>query len=58
MTSWRFADGKTVENWTAGHIPLQIFGIEIPATVPSGSITPQPEPIPERNPTELAEEET
>ena len=35
MTMWRFADGKVVEDWTVGHIPLAIFGIEIPAPVPA-----------------------
>ena len=30
MTIWRFADGKVVEDWTVGHIPLAIFGIELP----------------------------
>ena len=32
MTIWRFADGKVVEDWTVGHIPLEIFGVEIPLT--------------------------
>jgi predicted ester cyclase len=35
MTTWRFEDGKVVEDWTVGHIPLEIFGIEIPAPVPA-----------------------
>lgn len=34
MTIWRFEDGKVIEDWTVGHIPLQIFGIEIPPPVP------------------------
>jgi len=35
MTIWRFEDGKVLEDWTVGHIPLVIFGIEIPAPVPA-----------------------
>jgi predicted ester cyclase len=35
MTIWRFKDGKVVEDWTVGHIPLAIFGIEIPAPIPA-----------------------
>jgi predicted ester cyclase len=34
MTIWRFEDGKVVEDWTAGHIPLEIFGVEIPPPIP------------------------
>jgi len=34
MTTWRFVDGRVVEDWTVGHIPLAIFGIDIPAPVP------------------------
>ena len=34
MTIWRFEDGKVVEDWTVGHIPLAIFGVEIPAPIP------------------------
>ena len=37
MTTWRFERGTVVEDWTAGHIPLAIFGVEIPPPVP---ITP------------------
>jgi predicted ester cyclase len=35
MTIWRFEDSKVVEDWTVGHIPLAIFGIDIPAPVPA-----------------------
>jgi predicted ester cyclase len=35
MTIWRFEDAKVLEDWTVGHIPLQIFGIEIPPPVPA-----------------------
>jgi predicted ester cyclase len=35
MTVWRFEDAKVLEDWTVGHIPLAIFGIEIPAPVPA-----------------------
>jgi predicted ester cyclase len=35
MTSWRFENGKVVEDWTTGHIPLEIFGIAIPAPIPA-----------------------
>ncbi|MGA2929323.1 MAG: ester cyclase, partial [Solirubrobacteraceae bacterium] len=34
MTIWRFEDGKVVEDWTAGHIPLEIFGVDIPPPIP------------------------
>jgi predicted ester cyclase len=29
ITTWRFEGDRVVEDWTAGHIPLAIFGIEI-----------------------------
>jgi predicted ester cyclase len=35
MTIWRFEEGKVLEDWTVGHIPLAIFGVEIPAPVPA-----------------------
>jgi predicted ester cyclase len=35
MTTWRFEAGKAAEDWTVGHIPLEIFGIEIPAPAPA-----------------------
>ena len=35
MTIWRFEHGKVVEDWTTGHIPLAIFGIELPPPVPA-----------------------
>jgi predicted ester cyclase len=40
MTSWRFEDGRTVEDWTTGHIPFEIFGIELPAPIPRASPAP------------------
>ena len=42
MTIWRFEDGKVLEDWTVGHIPLEIFGIEIP---PPSQPTHRHEPI-------------
>jgi len=35
MTIWRFEAGKPVEDWTVGHIPLEIYGIELPAPIPA-----------------------
>jgi len=35
MTTWRFHDGKVVEDWTTGHIPLEIFGVELAPPVPA-----------------------
>jgi len=37
MTIWRFEDDKPVEDWTVGHIPLEIFGIQIPAPIPAAN---------------------
>jgi len=39
MTIWRFEDGKPVEDWTVGHIPLEIYGIELPAPIPAQNAT-------------------
>lgn len=36
MTIWRFETGKAIEDWTVGHIPLEIFGVEIPPPIPAG----------------------
>ena len=35
MTTWRFQNGKVVEDWTTGHIPLEIFGVELAPPVPA-----------------------
>ena len=35
MTTWRFQNGKAVEDWTTGHIPLEIFGVELAPPVPA-----------------------
>lgn len=35
MTIWRFETGQVVDDWTVGHIPLGIFGIEIPPPIPA-----------------------
>lgn len=34
ITIWRFDEEMVVEDWTVGHIPLAIFGIEMPAPLP------------------------
>ena len=38
MTTWRFEAGKAVEDWTVGHIPLAIFGVELPSPTPAEQI--------------------
>jgi predicted ester cyclase len=35
MTIWRFEEGRVVEDWTVGHIPLEIFGVQLPPPVPT-----------------------
>ena len=35
MTRWPFEVGKALEDWATGHIPVEIFGVEIPAPRPS-----------------------
>jgi hypothetical protein len=32
-TSWLFEEGKALGDWTTGHIALEIFGVEIAASV-------------------------
>ena len=35
MTIWRFEDHRPVEDWTVGHIPLEIFGVTLPPPIPA-----------------------
>jgi SnoaL-like polyketide cyclase len=35
VTIWRFEEGRVVEDWTVGHIALEIFGVQLPPPVPT-----------------------
>jgi predicted ester cyclase len=35
ITIWRFEGGTVIEDWTVGHIPLEIFGVQLPPPVPA-----------------------